>query len=160
MRRALMCAFLAGVLACGRKTVVRPPELVAPKTVAQLALDSTPDGVRLRWSRPTETVDGKSMEDLGGFVIERAETTLGFHEIARAPVTDRGHFQKLKRFEYLDRDVVPGTVLHYRVIAFTTDEYYSAPSGAATITWTPAVPSASASVTPEATPTPHPTRSP
>jgi hypothetical protein len=129
--------------ACGRKTDVRPPELVAPKSVSQLALTSTADGVQLRWTRPTQTVDGKAMEDLGGFIIERAVSAVGFREIARVPVTDQGRYQKEKRFEYLDRDVVPGATFHYRVIAFTTDGYNSAPSGAATVTWATPAPSAS-----------------
>lgn len=157
MKTVLMLALIAGVLSCGRKTEIRPPELVAPKAVSQLALDSTAEGVRLRWTRPTETVDGKSMEDLAGFVIERAVTTT-FREIARVPVTDRGRFQKAKRFEYLDRDVVADMIFHYRVIAYTTDGYYSAPTGAATITWTPTAVHAAESPTPEPTPVPEPTR--
>ncbi len=128
----------------------RAPEMVAPKSVAQLALSSTAEGVELRWSRPTETVDGKTMEDLGGFVIERAVSPAGFREIARVPVTDRGRFQKAKRFDYLDRSVIAGGIYHYRVVAFTTDEYYSAPSGAATITWNPAATSPSPAPTPAA----------
>jgi hypothetical protein len=144
-RTRLVFLLLAGVaasaLACGRKTNPKPPELVAPRPVGELALSSTAEGVALRWSRPTEYVDGSSMEDLGGFVIERSRYNSPFRELARVPVTDRGRFQKRKRFEYVDRSVMEGASYHYRVVAFTTDGYYSADSGAATITWSPPGPS-------------------
>ena len=154
-----LVAGVAATAACGRKTSVRPPEVVAPKSVSQLALTSTPEGVELKWTRPTETVDGKSMDDLGGFIVERAVSAVGFREIARVPITDQGRFQKEKRFTYLDREVADGAVFHYRIIAFTTDGYHSAPSGPATITWTPPTPTATPSPTPEATVSPRRSRS-
>ena len=137
---ATALVLLTALAACGRKTEPRPPELVAPRPVAELSLTSRPDGVALRWSRPTEYVDGSAMEDLAGFVVERTPDGV-FVEIARVPVTDRGRFQKAKRFEYLDRNVAPGGTYHYRIVAFTSDGYYSAASGAALITWVPPRPS-------------------
>ena len=77
------------------------------------------------------------MEDLAGFVVERSRNNEPFTELARIPVTDRGRFQKAKRFEYVDRAVMPEGTYHYRIVAFTSDEYYSAPSGAATLTLSP-----------------------
>ena len=130
------------LVACGRKTDIRPPELVAPRPVAEVAVASRPDGVAIRWSRPTQYVDGTSMEDLAGFVIERSRNNEPFEELTRVPVTDQGRFQKVKRFEYLDTQVMPEGTYHYRIVAFTTDRYYSADSGAATITWIPPQPSA------------------
>jgi len=144
---ALGAAGLALALgACGRKALPKPPELVAPRPVARLALTTAPEGVRVEWSRPTEYVDGTTMEDLGGFVVERNRNNSSFAEIARVEVTDRGRFQKRRRFTYLDRAVASDVTYHYRIVAFTTDGYYSAPSGAAAITWTP--PSASPSPAP------------
>ena len=43
------------------------------------------------------------------------------------PVTDRGRFQKAKRFDYVDTQLLPGAVYHYRIVAFTTDGYFSTP---------------------------------
>ena len=96
------------------------------------------------------------MEDLGGFVVERSRNNEQFAELARVPVTDRGRFQKATRFEHADKLTMRGTTYHYRIVAFTTDGYYSAPSGAATITWDPQ-PSPSPSTTPvaDASPRPH-----
>ena len=126
----------------------KPPQLVAPKAVQELSLSTQSQGILVRWSRPTEYVDGTGMDDLGGFVVERNRYNSKFEEIARVPVTDRGRFQKAKRFDYLDTQLLPGAVYHYRVVAFTTDLYYSAPSDAAEITWSP--PSAGAAPTPAA----------
>jgi hypothetical protein len=126
---------LLGPLGCGRKTDVKPPQLVAPRTVTEVSLSTKPDGIEVGWSRPTEYVDGTTMEDLNGFVVERSRNNEAFRELARVPVTDRGRFQKAKRFEYLDKALTEGTTYHYRVVAFTTDGYYGAPSGAATLTW-------------------------
>ncbi len=142
--------------ACGRKTEVKPPEFVAPRMVTEVALTTRPDGVAVSWTRPTEYVDGTTMEDLAGFVIERSRHNEPFRELTRVAVTDRGRFQKAKRFEYVDTAVMDGAVYHYRVVAFTTDGYYSAPSGAATIQWEPPSPSASAGATPAARRSPRP----
>lgn len=154
--RGLLVSALVGALlaapACGRKTPPKPPQLVAPKAVQELSLSTQRDGILVRWSRPTEYVDGTSMEDLGGFVVERNRYNSPFMEIARVPVTDRGRFQKAKRFDYLDTQLLPGAIYHYRIVAFTTDGYFSTPSDAAEITWngTPApdAPSPAASPVP------------
>jgi hypothetical protein len=142
-RLLLIATMAVALVACGRKTDPKPPELVAPRAVSELALTTRADGVMIRWLRPTQYVDGSSMEDLAGFVIERSRNNEPFSELVRVPVTDRGMFQKVKRFEYVDTTVASGTTYHYRILAFTTDDYYSADSGVATIEWKPptAVPS-------------------
>ena len=139
MRWAVAVAFVLALLApaCGRKTMPKPPQYVAPKTVAELSLTTQSSGILVRWSRPTEYADGTTMEDLGGFVVERNRYNSKFEEIARVPVTDRGRFQKAKRFDYLDTQLLPGATYHYRIVAFTTDNYFSSPSDAAEITWNP-----------------------
>jgi hypothetical protein len=130
-------ALALAIPACGRKTMPKPPQYVAPKPVGELSLATQSTGILVRWSRPTEYVDGSSMEDLGGFVVERNRYNSPFEEIARVPVTDRGRFQKAKRFDYLDTQLLPGATYHYRIVAFTTDRYFSSPSDAAEITWNP-----------------------
>lgn len=151
-RRIAFLLIALAVCSCGRKTAPRPPELVAPRPVTRFALNSLGEGVQLRWTRPTEYVDGSTMEDLAGFVVERSRENQPFGEYARVPVTDRGRFQKAKRFEYLDRTVTPGTTYHYRIVAFTADGYYSVASGAATISWTPPSPTPAPSVPAAVTP--------
>jgi hypothetical protein len=144
---ALVVALALGA-GCGRKTSPRPPELVAPRAIPAVALRSRADGVEVSWARPTRYADGATMPDLGGFVVERQSLSTTFHEVARVPVTDRGRFRQVKRFTYVDGDVTATLTYHYRVVAFTTDGYYSEPSGVAAITWSPPAPSP----TPEPTP--------
>ncbi len=156
MRRALVASVVLGLLiaACGRKTMPKPPQYVAPKPVQELSLATQSSGILVRWTRPTEYVDGTSMEDLGGFVVERNRYNSPFQEIARVPVTDKGRFQQAKRFDYLDTHLLEGAVYHYRIVPYTTDEYYGAPSDAAEITWNP--PAGSQAPAPAASPEPHP----
>jgi hypothetical protein len=158
---AALAAAIALAAGCGRKTDIRAPELVAPRAVGQLALTTEPGGVGLRWTRPTQYADGSEMEDLAGFVIERHALGNRFEEVARVPVTDRGRFQKAKRFAWVDSRVEPGIVYHYRIVAFTSDGYYSAPSDVAAITWKPPpaspAPGAASPPGPDARPTPEPT---
>jgi len=141
MTRRTSAALLVGLIVvatvagCGRKTLPRPPAMVAPQTVTSVALSVRPTGIEIGWDRSTRYVDGSRMTDLGGFIVERQSFSTEFHEIARVPVTDRGRFRQAKRFEHLDEDVTPDMMYHYRVVAFTLDGYYSAPSGAAAITW-------------------------
>jgi hypothetical protein len=152
-----LVACTAPCAGCGRKTDVKPPQLVAPHTVTEVSLTTLDDGVSVKWTRPTKYVDGTNMEDLGGFVVERSRNNEQFEELTRVPVTDRGRFQKVNRFDYADKQMLRGTTYHYRIVAFTTDGYYSAPSGAATITWDPQ-PSPSPSTTPAGSASPRPRR--
>jgi len=150
VRAGALTLLVLAVVACGRKTDVKPPQLVAPRTVTEVSLTTRADGIEIGWARPTEYVDGTTMEDLGGFVIERSRNNEAFRELTRVAVTDRGRFQKAKRFQYVDQAVTPDTTYHYRVVAFTTDGYYGAPSGAATLTWERPQPSPSPGIAPTA----------
>ncbi len=132
--------FLLVLPACGRKTAVRPPALVAPEPVRNLTLAIANDKVQLRWERPQRYMDGSEMDDLGGFVVLRAaqngqETTTPFVQIAVVPVEDRDRFRRAKRFSYTDEQLTPGTLYRYRVQAFTLDGYYSRPSNTVELVW-------------------------
>lgn len=126
--------------ACGRKTPVRPPELVAPEPIGDLTLEVADKGARLHWGRPQKYVDGSNMDDLGGFAVLRAtqdgQGKVGaFSQVATIPVEDRDRFRKAKRFSYTDEQVTAGTLYRYRVQAFTLDGYYSSPSNTAELVW-------------------------
>jgi predicted small lipoprotein YifL len=138
--RYARCAFVAallvaGVLACGRKAPLRPPEDVAPKRIADLSASNAGEGIQLAWSRPRVYADGEAMQDLGGFIVERAEgrePQATFRRITVLDVNDRDRFRQLKRFRYTDRDVLTGATYQYRVVSFTLDRYFSAPSNVVT----------------------------
>ncbi len=123
--------------ACGRKAPPRPPEDVAPKTIADLAATNTAEGIRLSWSRPLTYMDETRMPDLAGFIVERAIGTTppaAFKKVSLLEVGDRDRFRQEKHFQYVDPEVVPGTDYRYRVVSFTLDRYFSAPSNIVTIT--------------------------
>lgn len=127
------------VPACGRKTPVRPPELVAPEPITDLTLEVQSKGVRLQWGRPQKHVDGRELEDLGGFVILRAaregQKENSFVELATVAVDDRDRFRKAKKFSYIDNQLTANTLYRYRVQAFTVDGYYSSASNTVELFW-------------------------
>lgn len=121
---------------CGRKAVLRAPEEVLPQTIGDLTASDMVDGIQLAWSRPRTYVNGGRMTDLSGFVIERATTSdprPAFARINVLEVTDRDRFRQVKHFRYLDRETKVGTQYSYRVVSFTVDRYFSAPSNVVTL---------------------------
>jgi hypothetical protein len=136
--------------ACGRKTAIKPPEFVAPATIASLAAHNTADGIRLTWRRPATYADGSRMEDLGAFRLERSAARGPFTPIATVAVTDRDRIQKARRFRWLDVAVAVGETYQYRVISFTTDGYVSQPSNVVTIERSVPTPAPAPTATPQA----------
>jgi len=126
--------------ACGRKTPVRPPELVAPEPINDLQAEVKDKAIRLQWGRPQEYVYGGELDDLAGFVISRATRngtgqSSTFTQIAIVPVEDRDRFRQAKKFNYTDEQLSAGTLYRYRVQAFTLDGYYSKPSNIVEVAW-------------------------
>ena len=116
---------------CGRKAAPRPPEDVLPQRITDLRVSDTPDGIDLSWSRPRTYTDGTRMPDLGGFVVQRApdpDPSDSFQKVSVLEVTDRDRFRPIKAFHYVDHDARPATPYRYRVVSFTLDGYFSAPS--------------------------------
>lgn len=124
--------------ACGNKTPPLPPEVVSPQEPAALAGTSTTGGVQLVFRRPTETIGGKRMNDLGGFQIERApEDGVQFVQIGDFQLSDEQRYRQNRRLEWTDATAVPGETYLYRVIAYTLDGYHSTPAGPIKVTFTP-----------------------
>lgn len=149
LTRSLLCSLLAVTCtllpvtflpACGRKTQVRPPEMVAPEPITGLTAEVQDKGIKLRWERPQKYVYGGDLDDLGGFVIFRADQNATgeeaqFTRIAEMKVEDQERFRKAKKFSYTDEQITAGTLYRYRVQAFTLDGYYSRPSNTIEVTW-------------------------
>ena len=141
---ALVCLLGSGVLfllvsACGHKTDIRPPSLVAPEAIGDLALTIEERGVTLRWGRPQRYADGSQMDDLGGFVVLRAQRDGAdrqpFTRLALIPVEDRDRFQQEKKFSYTDEPLTAGTLYRYRVLAVTLDGYLGNVSNTVELVW-------------------------
>ena len=125
------------VFACGHKSRPVAPELVRPEAAEELTAIATPDGVRLGWLRPLRYSGGQRMNDLRGFVIERAMAAGSFVKIGRLELEDQTRFRKERRLEWTDKDVHPGERYLYRVTAETLDGYRSAPAGPVAIQYGP-----------------------
>ncbi|NOT53508.1 MAG: hypothetical protein HOP18_02780 [Deltaproteobacteria bacterium] len=139
---AAVCVLVFAIVlpACGKKTPVRPPELVLPEPTGDLTLEIEKGGVVLRWGRTHRYVDGSEMDDLSGFVVMRATQdaqgqTSPFSKVATIPVEDRDRFRKAKKFTYTDTQLVPGTLYRYRVQSLTADGYESDLSNTAELVW-------------------------
>jgi len=135
--RRVALVLLGLTLACGRKAMPRPPEDVVPATITDLAATQTKDGVELVWSRPTTFADGSRLTDLAGFAVDRW-TLVGEvappNRLVEVPVTDRDRFRKINRFSFLDTTTIVGITYSYRVVSYTDDGYFSAPSNAVAVT--------------------------
>jgi hypothetical protein len=136
-------------LACGRKTIVKAPELVAPERIDNLAAANAVEGIQLSWRRPERYADGSHMYDLGSFRVERGVSSDVFVAVKTVEVTDRERFQQERRFAWTDPDTVLGQTYRYRVVSETTDGYVSEPSNVAILARAEPPP------TPARTPTPH-----
>jgi hypothetical protein len=126
---AIALAVAIAALACGRKADPQPAELVRPKRITNLTAKPVKEGVRLEWSRPETYVNGKRMDDLGGFLVFRGESGSAVaDEVGTIEVSDRERFQRERKFTFIDGKVEKGKSYFYRVVSFTTDKYYSDPS--------------------------------
>jgi hypothetical protein len=134
-RATVALAAVLAVAACGHKGPPIAPELVRPESPEQFSAVATVDGVKLGWIRPLRYSGGARMNDLRGFVIERAAGGTVFTKIGMYELEDRTRFRKERHLEWLDRDVQPGERYLYRVTALTLDGYRSAPAGPVGITY-------------------------
>ena len=131
-RHAMLLLLSTLAAACGRKTRLRPPEDVRPTAPDNIIAKAVPEGLLLSWSRPTEYTGGDRMRDLARFEVQRAVDRggpLAYEMRTNFELTDRFRFQKAKRIEWTDTDVVEGQRYLYRVIAITADEDRSDPGG-------------------------------
>lgn len=127
-------------LACGHKTAIYPPEFVAPRAIEDLRLTVSQSGIELRWSRPRTYADGRTMDDLGGFVVLRAAqptggSPAGFSPLVTIPIEDRARFRQTRRFRFTDERLRPGTRYQYRIQSFTVDGESSIPSNTVQHLW-------------------------
>ena len=128
------------VAACGHKAPIYPPEFVVPRAIEDLRLTVGDSGIELRWGRPETYADGRSIDDLGGFVVLRAvqpkDGRLGeFSPLATISGEDGTRFRQTQRFRFTDKQLKAGTRYQYRIQAFTLDGDYSIPSNMVQHVW-------------------------
>jgi len=113
---------------CGVKSAPVPPEYARPERILSLRAQAAVGGIRLTWQRPSHYYGGKSMRDLGSFVVMRAEGDSPMTALVNIPVTDQERFQVEEEFSYLDRETRMGARYRYTVVSGTLDGYHSVPS--------------------------------
>jgi hypothetical protein len=130
----LLCATAVSA-ACGRKGDPRAPELATPKTIQNLSARSSPNGITLTWSRPTEYIDGTELKDLSSFVIFRKEVPPGcpdcpvpYRQLTTVFVEDHQKFIKQKQYRFVDQEVQSQAVYRYRVSSQLSDGSLGGPS--------------------------------
>jgi hypothetical protein len=106
--------------ACGLRTDPRPPEHTMPRRPANFAVSIENNEVRLGWSRPDKSEDGRALLDLAGFRIERSIDEGEFEVLADVAVRDRERIRPQNRFKWRDLDPLRGRSF-YRVRAYTDD---------------------------------------
>lgn len=125
---AALAAALALASACGRKVDPQPADLVQPKAVADLTAEVSPQAVHLVWNRPNVYVNGRRMDDLGGFIVFRGVPGARAEQIGTIEVLDRDRLRPETRYEFFDDKAAKGKLYYYRIVSYTTDKYYSPPS--------------------------------
>ncbi|MFQ5541498.1 MAG: hypothetical protein ACE5E2_01605 [Candidatus Binatia bacterium] len=140
----LCCVVLFVGYSCGKKGDPRAPELAQVETIKDLKGRVGKAGIVLTWSRPTHYVDGKRLQDLAGFVIFRKDITsacpecpVPFRERVTILVEDQQKFIKKRKFSFVDQEMTPQTIYHYRVFSRLLDGSLSTPSNEVGMAWRP-----------------------
>jgi hypothetical protein len=118
---------------CGVKSAPIPPEAARPQQILDLEAIPERHGIQLTWTRPEQYSSGKSMKDLSGFTVMRADGQDQYQPIVEVPVTDQERFQVATHFSYTDNTAAPGHYYRYEVVSHTTDGYKSLPSNEAAL---------------------------
>ena len=114
---------------CGVKSSPIAPELIHPEPIADLRALPDNHGIKLSWGRPTHYTGGRTMRDLGGFVILRGAGTSGpLAPLVELPVNDQERFAIEHDFSYIDSETAVGAAYRYQIVSRTLDGYSSAAS--------------------------------
>jgi len=116
---------LAG-LACGLKAAPQPRESVVPSPVNKLVVDIVPQGIRLAFNLPAKSLDGSSLEEIGGYrILRRGPDGEVIREEVCYSVSERRK-NVGKSIVFLDRPPEDRGIYHYSILPF--DAYGSHPS--------------------------------
>jgi hypothetical protein len=116
---------------CGVKSAPISPEMARPEAIDNLTAVNQADGIRLTWERPTQYASGRTMRDLGMFILLRSVGGRTLEPLVELPVTDQERFRPEREFFYVDGETHPGERYTYEVISRTLDGYTSDPSNPA-----------------------------
>ena len=118
--------------ACGMRTAPRPPEDTAPVIPGAASASRDQGEVVLRWPRAERSADGKRLDDLSAFVVERRrDGEAEWQRVGRVDVLDQEKFRRRHDFSW--REPQPAAA-SYRVIAVCADGQEGLPTMAAHVT--------------------------
>jgi hypothetical protein len=126
----LTIALAVSAAACGLRTPVRPPEATAPVIPGTVEASREGGLVVVRWKRADHSADGRKLEDLAAFVVERrrGDNDL-WQRIATVDVVDQEKIRRRRDFSYRDAEAGDGAA-SYRVIAVCADGQEGPPTTA------------------------------
>jgi predicted small lipoprotein YifL len=124
----LSLTFAFALAACGTKGQPLPPQDVLPQQITDLSASADKDGIRLTWARPETYTSGRTMRDLAGFIVLRAQGNQAMNPLVELPITDRERFHKEPRLDWVDTTTEIGSSYRYAVMSETSDGYKSVPS--------------------------------
>lgn len=114
------------LLSCGVKAPPQPRELVVPAPVRDLAVTTVPEGVRISFTLPAESLDGSSLKGIGGYrILREGPGGKDVRQEIRFSVSERKQWLG-KAAVYLD--AFPGAAGVYRYCVVPFDVYGSRPS--------------------------------
>jgi len=123
----IAAAALFPVPSCGVKAPPQPRELVVPAPVRDLGVTAVPQGVRITFTLPAESLDGSPLEGIGGYrILREGPAGKDLLEEIRFSVSERRQ-RPGKSVVYLDAPPEQAGVYRYCVVPF--DAYGSRPSG-------------------------------
>ncbi len=119
-RRTLPAAWILLALAvtgCGLKAPPVPREVVVPAPVQDLEVRPSPGGTRIRFTLPSKSLDGSSLDEIGGYRILRKgpRGKEAVRSEVRFSVTARRR-KVGKRVEFLDAPPPEGGRYRYCVV--------------------------------------------
>ncbi|RMF24035.1 MAG: hypothetical protein D6760_04180 [Deltaproteobacteria bacterium] len=122
MKSVVLTLLLVSAVACGVKTAPRPPEDTAARPPRAVRAVAVPGGrVRLEWKRPEHSVDGRRLDDLARFAVERSTRGGPYERIGTVDVLDPNKLRPRSSYHYVDTPSTPLEELHYRVRAIAAD---------------------------------------
>lgn len=116
---------LLALAACGLKAPPRPREVVVPAPVEVVAVRTVPEGLKITFTLPSESLDGSPLESIGGYrVVREGPDGREVRQEVRFSVSEMSRMIG-KSLETIDDP--PGSAGTYRYCIVPFDMYGSRP---------------------------------
>jgi len=143
LARSSLILIGALLISCGKKTAPVPPHAVIPAPITGVEYRLDENGATLAWRSPVRTEQGKRLQRIESFILERAEypssefcneCPVHYGTATTLPATGLSGEQG-PRQSYRDEDLRPAHVYFYRVRTSMGWRVTSLPSEPVSFTW-------------------------